>query len=94
MQKGHTVSIGTGPRRRIDELVPGLAAAFERRVEVGDAKTDVMNAGAAPGKKLADGALTSVAVSSSMSLVPTVRPTMVAPSAVWGGWGVTPSTSR
>lgn len=57
MQKGDAAPIGTGAGYLIDELKTGLAAALQRRIEIGDGEADVMDAGAVAGEVLADRAL-------------------------------------
>jgi thioredoxin 1 len=50
-----TTAFRPGPRYLVDESVPGLAAGRERRVEIGDAVADVVNAGTAPSQEPGDG---------------------------------------
>ncbi len=54
MQKGDPLPVGTGTRRLVDEPVARRAAALQRRLEVGDVKAEMVDAGAAGGEELAD----------------------------------------
>src|SRR5436309_13918509 len=56
MQERDAPAAGPAPRRLIDQLVAGSAAAFESGIEIGDAVADVMDARAAFRKELCDGA--------------------------------------
>ena len=51
MHERDSATAGTAPRGGVDELIAGGPTAVERAVEVGDAVTDVMDPGAAPGEE-------------------------------------------
>src|ERR1019366_5167735 len=54
MQKGDPLALGAHARRLVDQRDTGLTAARERRVEVVDGETDVMDAGSPLFEELRD----------------------------------------